>query len=392
MSVAQPAVSPPDARPPAERGFDVGIAGAGQLARMTCLAAWPLGLRVAVLGRADEPAAPMAAGLVEGDWRDADAVRRLGAAAGVVTLENEFVDARALASVQAMGTPARPDAAALAIVQDKALQKDLLRGAGLPTAPFVVVERAGELAAAGRELGWPLMLKARRLGYDGYGNATCADEHEARAALARLDAGEGVLVEGVVAFERELAAMVARSPGGAEAVYPVVETVQRDHVCHEVVAPAPIGAAAIARAAEVAQAAAAAARGLGVTGVEMFLLSAGDVLVNELAPRPHNSGHYTIEACETSQFENHLRGVLDLPLGDVAMRAPAAAMVNLLGTRSGPARPEVALALAVPGAHLHLYDKAQVRPGRKMGHVTALGTTAADALARARQAAAAVGL
>lgn len=392
MSVAQPVVSSPDARAPAARAFDVGIAGAGQLARMTCLAAWPLGLRVAVLGRADEPAAPMAAGLVEGDWRDADAVRRLGAAAGVVTLENEFVDARALASVQAMGTPARPDAAALAIVQDKALQKDLLRGAGLPTAPFVVVQRAGELAAAGRDLGWPLMLKARRLGYDGYGNATCADEDEARAAFARLDAGEGVLVEGLVAFERELAAMVARSPAGAEAVYPVVETVQRDHVCHEVVVPAPIGADAVARAAEVAQAAAAAARGLGVTGVEMFLLPAGDVFVNELAPRPHNSGHYTIEACETSQFENHLRGVLDLPLGDVTMRAPAAAMVNLLGTHTGPARPAAAPALAVAGAHLHLYDKAEVRPGRKMGHVTALGATAADALARARRAAAAVAL
>jgi 5-(carboxyamino)imidazole ribonucleotide synthase len=172
----------------------------------------------------------------------------------------------------------------------------------------------------------------------------------------------------------------------------VVETVQRDHVCHEVVAPAPSPADARARAAEVARTAAAAARGLGVTGVEMFLVPDGTVLVNELAPRPHNSGHYTIEACETSQFENHLRGVLDLPLGEVGMRAPAAAMVNLLGSAAGPSRPRIAEPLAVPGAHLHLYDKAQVRPGRKMGHVTALGPSAADALERARRAAAAVGL
>jgi 5-(carboxyamino)imidazole ribonucleotide synthase len=236
------------------------------------------------------------------------------------------------------------------------------------------------------------MLKARRLGYDGYGNATCADEDEARRAFARLDAGDGVLAEGLVAFERELAVMVARAPSGAEAVYPVVETVQANHVCHEVVAPAPIGADAAARAGEVARAAAAAAEGLGVTGVEMFLVPGGEVLVNELAPRPHNSGHYTIEACETSQFENHLRGVLDLPLGEVTMRAPAAAMVNLLGSSAGPADPDVAGALAVPGAHLHLYDKAEVRPGRKMGHVSALGTSAEDALARARQAARAVGL
>ena len=193
-------------------------------------------------------------------------------------------------------------------MQDKALQKELVRGAGLPTAPSVVLDAARDVAAAGRELGWPLMLKARRLGYDGYGNATCRDEDEARAAFARLDAGEGVLAEGFVAFERELAVMVARAPGGGRAAYPVVETVQRNHVCHEVIAPAPIVAEARDRAAEVALAAAAAAQGLGVTGVEMFLVAGGRVLVNELAPRPHNSGHYTIEACETSQFENHLRG------------------------------------------------------------------------------------
>jgi 5-(carboxyamino)imidazole ribonucleotide synthase len=392
VPASQPLAVPRPADESGDGRFDVGIAGAGQLARMTCLAAWPLGIRVAVLGGATEPAAPMAAGLVEGDWHDADAVRALGAVARVVTLENEFVDAGALASVQAAGTPVRPGAAVLARVQDKALQKELVRGAGLPTAPSVVLDRAADAAAAGRELGWPLMLKARRLGYDGYGNATCADEAEARAAFARLDAGEGVLAEGFVSFDRELAVMVARAPSGARAAYPVVETVQRNHVCHEVVAPAPIIAEARDRAAEVALAAADAAEGLGVTGVEMFLVAGGGVLVNELAPRPHNSGHYSIEACETSQFENHLRGVLDLPLGDVSMRAPAAAMVNLLGSRTGPARPDVPAALAVEGAHLHLYDKAEVRPGRKMGHVTALGPNPAAALERARRAAAAVGL
>ncbi len=242
MPVAQPATTQTERADASARSYDVGIAGAGQLARMTCLAAWPLGVRVAVLGRPDEPAAPMAAGLVEGDWRDGEAVRRLGAACGVVTLENEFVEAAALASVQAAGTPVRPGADALGTVQDKALQKGLLQSAGLPTAPFRVVGRAGELAAAGRDLGWPLMLKARRLGYDGYGNATCADEEEAREAFARLDAGDGVLAEGLVAFERELAVMVARSPSGSRRPYPVVETVQANHVCHEVVAPAPIAA------------------------------------------------------------------------------------------------------------------------------------------------------
>ena len=201
-----------------------------------------------------------------------------------------------------------------------------------------------------------------------------------------------MLVEGLVPFERELAAMVARSPAGAEAAYPVVETVQPNHVCHEVVAPAPVAAGVAGAPPRSPGPPPPRREGLGVTGVEMFLAPGGEVLVNELAPRPHNSGHYTIEAVETSQFENHLRGVLDLPLGEVSMRAPAAAMVNLLGTRTGPASPQVAAALAVPGAHLHLYDKAEVRPGRKMGHVTALGATGEEALARARRAAAAVGL
>ena len=392
MSVSEPLAAPLSADGVPDGRADIGIAGAGQLARMTCLAAWPLGIRVAVLGSPAEPAAHMAATLFQGDWKDADAVRALGAAARVVTLENEFVDAGALESVEAAGTPVRPQPSVLARVQDKALQKELLRAAGLPTAAFVVAAGPGDLAAAGRDLGWPLMLKARKLGYDGYGNATCADEAAAREAFARLDAGEGVLVEGMVPFQRELAAMVARSPSGEVRLYPVVETVQRDHVCHEVVAPAGIMGDNLRLAGEVAAAAAAAAHGLGVTGVEMFLVEGGEILVNELAPRPHNSGHYTIEACETSQFENHLRGVLDLPLGEVGMRAPAAAMVNLLGSSTGHARPRVEAALAVEGAHLHLYDKAEGRPGRKMGHVTALGATADEALGRARRAAAAVGL
>ncbi|MEQ9092648.1 MAG: ATP-grasp domain-containing protein, partial [Miltoncostaeaceae bacterium] len=263
----------PDQDPPA---YDIGIAGAGQLARMTCLAAWPLGLRVAVLGRPDEPAAPMAAGVVEGDWKDASAVARLGAAVGVVTLENEFVDAGALAAVQAAGTPVRPDPAAMATVQDKALQKQLLADEGLPVPRFVVAAGPGDLPAIGRDLGWPLMLKSRTLGYDGYGNATCADPEAAREAFARLDKGEGVLAEQMVPFANELAAMVARSVSGAEAVYPVVETIQSNHVCHEVIVPAPASAGVLARAAEIARAAAAAGGGLGVMGVEMFLLPSGE--------------------------------------------------------------------------------------------------------------------
>lgn len=381
------ATTPPDAPEPCA----VGIAGAGQLARMTCLAAWPLGITVAILGLPGEPAAPLASTLVEGEWRDADDVAALGRACKVLTLENEFVEASALAAVEAAGTPVRPTSASIATIQDKALQKQLLKDAGLPVPRFVVAESAGDLDAVGRDLRWPLMLKARKLGYDGRGNATCDTPEQAREAFARFDRGEGVLVEETIRFDHELAAMIARSTTGETLSYPVVETVQRNHVCHEVRAPAPMPEATAHRASHVAVNAATAADALGVMGVEMFLVE-DRVLVNELAPRPHNSGHYTIEACETSQFENHLRGILGLPLGSVEMRTPAAVMVNLLGSRSAPARPRIARALGVRGAHVHLYDKAEVRPGRKMGHVTALGRDLGVAQARARRAADGVGL
>ncbi len=385
-SAGAPAPGAPDAR------YDVGIAGAGQLARMTCLAAWPLDLKVAVLGFAHEPAAPMAAGLIEGDWKDPEAIARLGAACRVVTLENEFVDAAALAAVEAAGTPVRPGAASLAIVQDKALQKELLRSKHLPVPRFALAERVSDIAAIGRDFGWPLLLKTRTLGYDGYGNATCATPDEAADAFARLDRGQGVLVEEFVEFKRELAVMIARRHGGEVMPYPVAETRQADHVCHEVLVPAPIDPHAAEEAEEIAIAAAHTAHAIGVMGVELFELPGGEIMINELAPRPHNSGHYSIEACQTSQFENHLRGVLDLPLGGTLLRQPAAVMVNLLGTRDGIAEPHIADALSVPGAHLHLYGKREVRVRRKMGHITTLSTTLEHAMMRARQAATEVAL
>ena len=372
--------------------YDVGIAGAGQLARMTCLAAWPLGITVAVLGTPDEPAAPMAAAVVPGSWKSAEDVAALGRVCEVVTLENEFVDADALAAVAAAGTPVRPAADDLATVQDKARQKQRLAAAGLPVLEGVVVRTPAELDAAVERLGLPVMMKARTLGYDGYGNATCTTRDEAVAEFARLDRGDGVLLEPFIEFRRELAVMIARSTTGEVLPYPVVETVQRNHVCHEVIVPAPVSPALADRATQVAIGAAEAAGALGVMGVELFETVDGGIVINELAPRPHNSGHYTIEACETSQFENHLRGILGLPLGPTTLRAPAAAMVNILGSRNDTAAPDRAAAMAVPGAHLHLYDKREVRVRRKMGHVTAIGADHGSVLATARRAVAAVGL
>jgi 5-(carboxyamino)imidazole ribonucleotide synthase len=255
---------------------------------------------------------------------------------------------------------------------------------------FRPVSAPDDLPGLGKELGWPLMLKARRDGYDGRGNALVRSARDADAACERLGwPDRTLLAEAWVNFERELAVLVVRGLDGTLVSYPVVETRQDPelHVCREVLAPAAVGAAVAERATQVARAAVEAVGGVGAFGVELFLLRDGQVCVNELAPRPHNSGHYTIEACWTSQFENHVRAVLELGLGDTSLRAPAAAMVNLLGSGAGAVSDvDLAAALRVTGAYVHLYGKAENRLGRKLGHVTAVGPSVDEAFERARAA------
>ena len=369
-------------------GPRLGIAGGGQLARMTAQAALQLGVDVAILERSPgSPAATLATHSLIGDWSSLEDLRGLAARADLITFENEFVDTGVVAALEAEGMMVRPSAAALAMVQDKLRQKTALADAGLAVPACRAVGSAAELHAAAAEWGWPLLLKRRRDGYDGRGNATLRGPADVAPAWDRLGAAS-VYVEAFCPFKTELATIVTRSPAGEIVVYPVVETVQRNHVCHTVVAPAPVAPETAARAANLAVEAVRAVDGTGSYGVELFLLADDRLLVNELAPRVHNSGHYTIEACQVSQFENHVRGVLGWPLGSPAMVAAAAAMVNLLGAGYGSGRPVgVEEALAVPGAHLHLYGKRTSSPGRKMGHVTALGPTAEAALATARTAA-----
>lgn len=368
----------------------IGIFGGGQLAQMLAQAAISLGVEAAVFERVpDSPAGRLTQREVVGPWEDAALLARFAALCDLATLENEFVDADILARLEAAGTPVYPASATVRVVQDKLAQKARVAAAGLAVPEFRPVVGPAEVLAAAADLGWPLVLKARRNGYDGYGNATLRAPDDVAPAWERLTrGGSPLLVEAWVPFARELAVMVVRGRDGETRAYPVVETVQQNHICHVVRAPAPISPAEATAAAELAVRAVTAVEGVGVFGVELFELSDGRVLFNELAPRPHNSGHYSIEACVTSQFESHLRAVLGLPLGPVGLRAPAAVMVNLLGRRNGPV-PNDALraALAVPGAHIHLYGKRESRVGRKMGHITALGATLAEAEATARRAA-----
>lgn len=367
----------------------IGIFGGGQLAQMLTQAAISLGLETAIFERTpDSPAGRLTKHEVVGPWEDEGVLAHVATLCDLVTLENEFVDARLLHLLEARDVPVYPTATTVGLVQDKYIQKRQIERAGLPVPAFQLVAAPEQALEAGAALGWPMVLKARRNGYDGYGNATVRGPEDIAQAWERLGAGSPLLAEAFVPFVRELAVMVVRGRDGAIATYPVVETVQHNHICHIVRAPAPIAPREAAAARELAVAAVEAVGGVGVFGVELFQLADGSVRYNELAPRPHNSGHYTIEGCVTSQFENHLRAVLGWPLGPTDLRAPAAVMVNLLGRRAGPVSPGALRAAAgIPGAQIHLYGKRESRVGRKMGHITALGAAIAEAEAIAQRAA-----
>jgi len=364
-------------------GPRLGIIGGGQLARMTTIAAQQLGCDVVVLeNNRLSPAATFASRSIIGDWNTAEALLQLASQVDVITLENEFVDAGLLAILEQAGHTVWPSSRTMALVQDKFFQKQALQAAGLPIPRMRATGDLAELEEAVTEFGFPLVLKARRNAYDGKGNATIRSEADIKSAWKQLGGHQGnsLYAEEFCSFTAELATIITRGPNGESAIYPIVETVQRNHICHLVRAPAVVPSEIAGRAADVARRAVEAVGAVGSFGVEMFLTSDGNVVINELAPRVHNSGHYTIEACECSQFENHVRAVLRLPLGSTRMVAPSAVMVNLLGAVHAPGRiGGLHEALAVPGAHVHLYGKAMSGVGRKMGHVTALGNTPAEA-------------
>lgn len=372
-------------------GPRLGIIGGGQLARMTAMSALQLGCNVIVLERNPfSPAATLATHSLVGDWNTSEALMNLAAQVDVLTLENEFVDAGLLHGLEQAGHTIWPDSRTLGLVQDKFLQKQILKNAGLPIPRMRALANPQELETAAAEFGFPLVLKARRNAYDGKGNATVRSQADIPAAWEKLGghAGNPLYVEEFCPFTTELATIITRARNGESAIYPIVETIQQNHICHLVRAPAMVTADIAAKASETARRAIEAVGAVGSFGVEMFLTNDGEIVINELAPRVHNSGHYTIEACVCSQFENHVRAVLGLPLGSTAMVTPAAVMVNLLGSAHAPGRVEgLQDALAVPGAHVHLYGKAMSGAGRKMGHITALAATPEDAENIALQAA-----
>jgi 5-(carboxyamino)imidazole ribonucleotide synthase len=357
----------------------VGMVGAGQLARMTHQAAVALGQSLRVLAKGPgEPAALVAADVVHGRPDDLAALRRVAAGCAALTFDHEHVPTEHLRVLAAEGVAVYPSPDALAHAQDKLLMRRTLAGLGVSVPPFREVNKPQDVVCFGAEHGWPCVLKAARGGYDGRGVWLLDTPVGARRVVAELlAAGTPLLVEQRVAMRRELAALVARSPFGQGAAWPVVQTVQRDGICVEVLAPAPGLDVELAQACqELALRVAGELGVVGVLAVELFETSDGQLLVNELAMRPHNSGHWTIEGAVTSQFEQHLRAVLDYPLGSTAPRARVCVMANVLAADS-PSSMGVDerlhhLMARYPEAKVHLYAKPE-RPGRKIGHVTVLG-------------------
>ena len=346
---------------------------------MTHQAAVALGQSLRVLaGGLDEPAALVASDVVLGRHDELADLRRFAVGCDVLTFDHEHVPAEHLRALVAEGVRVYPGPDALRHAQDKLLMRRTLAGLGVPVPPFAEVTRPQDAVSFGAEHGWPCVLKAIRGGYDGRGLWMLNTPTGARRVVTELlAAGTPLLVEQCVAMRRELAVLVARSPFGQGAVWPVVQTVQREGICVEVLAPAPGLDAALAQTGqELALRLAATLEVVGVLAVELFEMPAGQLLVNELAMRPHNSGHWTIEGAATSQFEQHLRAVLDYPLGSTALRAPACAMANVLGAEIPPMMGIDErlhhLMARYPQAKVHLYAKHE-RPGRKIGHVTVPG-------------------
>lgn len=364
-------------KPPAA----IGIVGGGQLARMSGLAARAMGYRVVVADPDPEcPASVIADSVVTGALRDPLAVLPLASQVDVITYEFENINPVVLDEL-AGERPVHPAPAVLRVTQDRILEKSNLNRLGIPTAPWRPVKTVEDLTAAIEAIGLPAVLKTVRDGYDGKGQFVLRSDEDILAAWEALG-GKSLILEGWVPFVCELSVIVAQTESGAVRAFPPAENIHEQNILAYSIVPARVSEETRAKAQEMAVRIAEGLDSLGLLAVELFCLADGSLLVNELAPRPHNSGHWTQDACATSQFEQHIRAVCDLPLGATDLLSPVV-MVNIMG-EDYPLHLDVAL--ADPGVKLHLYGKAEPRPGRKMGHLNVLGKDVEDALARARAA------
>lgn len=362
------------------------IVGGGQLGRMLTEAAKNLGFYTIILDPTiDSPAGQIADEQIVGDYKDSKMIKKLSLTADYLTLEIESANAQAFIELKKMGVAVNPSGQTLNLVQDKYLQKQLLKENNIPIADFEDVSSMSEVENIALKFGYPFVLKAKRHAFDGRGNARVKNKSQIKRAIKKLK-DQQLYAEKFIPFKKELAIQFVKA-GKAVKIFPIVETFQKNDICHKVIAPAPISKDIENQVIAITKKVSSLLKGNGVFTIEMFLTKSGKVLVNELAPRVHNSGHYTIEACNVSQFEQHVRAVCNLPIKSAKMKNPAAAMINILGTKNAPAKLKgINSAQKIKGVSVHIYGKKQTRIDRKMGHITAVGININDALKKAELA------
>jgi 5-(carboxyamino)imidazole ribonucleotide synthase len=366
----------------------VGIIGGGQLGKMIAHEARRMSLRVIVLDPTEEcPASGIADEQIVADFKNEEAIMQLAQKSDILTYEIELANSRALKDLEARDYPVRPSPETLQIVQNKFRQKSFLRQHKIEVADFEHVMSKDHLYQLCNDFGFPVMLKACENSYDGRGNFLITSPEQIGNAFSYFS-GNDLMVERFVPFTKEISIMVARNPSGDVESFPVAENIHKDGILDTTIVPARINEEVKLKAKRMAETTMEVLKGAGIFGIEMFVTNKGDVLINEIAPRPHNSGHYTNEACSVSQFEQHLRAVLDLPLSKPELLCPAV-MVNILGNEHSTGSYVIEglrRLLSVPGVKLYVYGKKTSKPGRKLGHIIATGSTVEEALMRAANA------
>lgn len=352
----------------------IGILGGGQLAKMLVESFIRYNVEFRILSKEENtPAGKIVRDVVTGDWEDEDTLIEFSKGCDVITLENEFIDFNKIKFLESLGIPVSPTSDVVRLIQDKYIQKQTLCRLGIPVAGFVKTDNVDEIVEFAKEKTYPVILKSRTMGYDGKGNFTINSADEIPHAFETLSGRGELFVEEYIGFLMELAVQASRNSNGDVVIYPIVETIQKNHICHIVKACRDRFFNIKNLIHDYCQKILNELDYVGTMGIELFLLPDGSVIVNELAPRVHNSGHYTIEGCITSQFENHMRAVCGLPLGDVSMIYNSAVMINVLGERNGTAELQgLEKLLNLDKTYLHVYGKSETRTGRKMGHITVL--------------------
>lgn len=365
----------------------IGIVGGGQLGKMLTQSAKKLGFYVTVLDPTPQsPAGQVADKQIVGDFKDEEAIIELSKNSDFITFEIELANDNALHKIMRKGKIVNPSPTTLGIIRDKLKQKEFLEKNKIPTAKFVKVLSEQDIINSTKTFGYPFLLKARTDAYDGRGNFVVHKKTDIKKGLEKLKRRD-LYIEKFVKFKKELAIMIAKNMKGEIKVYPVAETIHKDNICDTVIAPARISEIVKKKTQKLAVKVISHLKGTGVFGIEMFLTINDNMLVNEIAPRVHNSGHYTIEGCVTSQFEQHIRAITNLPLGETDLISKTIVMKNILGEKNGNGIPfGIEKALKIPGVSIHIYGKRKSRPQRKMGHITVIGDSIDGCLRKVNKA------